>query len=172
MKILLDEQMTEASCVRYFPADAEVSSVKTLGLVETRNGDLLRMPVVRSFDAFVTLDQEIKFQQNLGALPFALIDIKVRRREWDTMRGWKLRAVGRVIGTEVNHWLLQGVKNDLYVCGEPLLDESKREMLARKLLNDGGDMHCSHYREYYEELFLKIRRETLRGKGGDGGREP
>ena len=73
MRVLLDEQL---------PVDlAEVLHGHTVDTVVGRgwagikNGDLLQR-MRGEYDALVTLDQGIEFQQNLSALPFAVLLVR------------------------------------------------------------------------------------------------
>lgn len=70
MRILLDEN---------FPADFakqfsghEVHTVHSLGWAGIKNGELLRRAYAVC-DAFVTLDRNLEFQQNIKVLPFGIV---------------------------------------------------------------------------------------------------
>jgi hypothetical protein len=71
MRVLLDE------CVpRPFGnllAPHAVSTVAKEGWKGVKNGALLRAAATEKFDAFVTVDRNIFFEQNLTALPVAVV---------------------------------------------------------------------------------------------------
>jgi hypothetical protein len=73
MRILLDEDLP-----RRFGAllvDHEVSTVPRSGWAGIKNGKLLALAATR-FDVFITMDQNLEFQQNLATLPIAVLIIK------------------------------------------------------------------------------------------------
>ena len=70
MRILFDESMP-----RPLAADLTGHDVKTVvqcGWSGTQNGKLLAL-ASQSFDVLITADRNIKHQQNLGALPIAVV---------------------------------------------------------------------------------------------------
>lgn len=73
MRILLDEN---------FPADFakllvghEVSTVHSLGWSGIKNGELLRR-AHSICEAFITLDRNLEFQQNIKVLPFGVVGVR------------------------------------------------------------------------------------------------
>ena len=70
MRILLDE-CVHAGIKKAFP-DHTVSTVPEAGSSGIKNGKLLALFGGR-FDVFPTLDQNIRHQQNLTNLPFAIL---------------------------------------------------------------------------------------------------
>jgi hypothetical protein len=55
----------------------ELSTVVGLGWAGVRNGDLL-VRAVGQFDAFVTVDRNLVFQQRIDDLPFAVLVLRAR----------------------------------------------------------------------------------------------
>jgi len=74
MRILLDE-CVHAGIGRAFPGHS-VSTVPQAGWSGIENGRLLAL-IGGNFDAFVTIDQNIRHQQNLAGLPFAIVFVSV-----------------------------------------------------------------------------------------------
>ena len=75
MRILLDENLDwrlERSLSGH-----TVESVQRNGWAGTKNGELLRR-AAGSFDAFITMDGNIVFQQNYAQLPLLLIALRAR----------------------------------------------------------------------------------------------
>jgi hypothetical protein len=70
VRVLLDEQLPVDLAAEIH--SHEVDTVVGLGWQGITNGELLRRASGR-FDALVTMDRNIEFQQNLAALPFGII---------------------------------------------------------------------------------------------------
>lgn len=71
MHILLDESLPHR-LKQHLPADFVVQTVQQKGWSGKRNGELLRL-AEQSFDAFVTMDRGIEYQQNLAGFDLAVI---------------------------------------------------------------------------------------------------
>lgn len=56
-----------------------------MGWSGTRNGELLSR-AASQFDVFVTADQNLQYQQNLGALPVAVIILAAKNNRINTLR--------------------------------------------------------------------------------------
>lgn len=74
VRILLDECIDRR--FRSHIKEHEVRTVPEMGWAGTRNGDLLKT-ATEKFDVFVTVDQNLYFQQNLRDLPIAVIVLRV-----------------------------------------------------------------------------------------------
>ena len=74
MRILLDE-CVHAGIKKAFPGH-EVQTVPEAGWSGIKNGKLLAL-VAGHFDVFVTIGQNIRHQQNLASLPFAILFVSV-----------------------------------------------------------------------------------------------
>jgi hypothetical protein len=74
MRILLDE-CVHAGIKKAFPGHA-VQTVSEMGWNGVKNGKLLAL-IDGNFDLFLTIDQNIRHQQNLANLPFAMLFISV-----------------------------------------------------------------------------------------------
>jgi predicted nuclease of predicted toxin-antitoxin system len=75
MRILLDESLPRP--LREELPGHSVKTVADAGWSAIENGELLRLAATQ-FDVFVTADQNLQFQQNLGALPLAVIVLAAR----------------------------------------------------------------------------------------------
>lgn len=75
MKIFLDE------CIDWLLAraivDHETKTARQMGWTATTNGALLEL-AAKEFDAFVTVDRNLAFQQNVAALPIAVIVLRAK----------------------------------------------------------------------------------------------
>jgi len=83
MKLLLDE-CTPTRLKSEF-SGYEVRTVQEAGLKGLKNGALLRM-ASREFDVLITVDQNIPFQQNLSALPIAVVILVARSNRYSELR--------------------------------------------------------------------------------------
>lgn len=70
MRILLDESLPRP-LARLLPGH-DVRTVSAAGWTGMQNGELLRL-AADSFDVFLTADQHLEYQQNLNALPIAVV---------------------------------------------------------------------------------------------------
>ena len=76
MRVLLDENL-DWRVVRYFDADFQVTTVSRQGWKGMRNGELLEQAAA-TFDALVTMDRGIEYQQNLRKYEIGIILISAR----------------------------------------------------------------------------------------------
>lgn len=83
MRILLDESLPRR--LRNDLSGRMVVTVAQCGWSGLENGELLRVAAGR-FDAFLTADQNIEYQQNLSALPLAVLVLKARNNTYGTLR--------------------------------------------------------------------------------------
>jgi predicted nuclease of predicted toxin-antitoxin system len=72
MRILLDEPVPRR--LGSLLIGHEATTVPRIGWAGIKNGKLLALAATK-FDAFLTTDQNIEFQQNLAALPLAILVI-------------------------------------------------------------------------------------------------
>lgn len=73
MRILLDEDLPRR--LAELLIGHEVSTVQGRGWSCIKNGQLLRLAGAE-FDAFLTMDRNLEFQQNLAALPIAILVVE------------------------------------------------------------------------------------------------
>ena len=78
MKLLLDESVPRrlATC---FPDTFEIKTVPDMGWAGTENGALLRLSASQGFNALITADQNIEYQQNMDTLPITIIVLIAHR---------------------------------------------------------------------------------------------
>lgn len=76
MRILLDESLP--SGIAALLTGHQSITVQQAGWSGVKNGKLLALAATQ-FDVFLTVDQSIEFQQNLTALPIAVVVLVVRR---------------------------------------------------------------------------------------------
>ena len=78
MKLLLDENLSHR--LRPLLRGHDVFSVKYMGWREIANGALLAKAVESGFDAVLTMDYGIEYEQNLSALPCAVVIIEAESK--------------------------------------------------------------------------------------------
>jgi len=83
MRILLDESLPRRLSREL--AGHSVRTVSEVGWSSVENGELLRRAAGK-FDVFVTADQNLQFQQNLGALPLTGITLVARTNKLEELR--------------------------------------------------------------------------------------
>lgn len=66
MRVLLDECLPRQ--LKWQLPGHDVATVPERGWAGTKNGELLRLAAAE-FDVFVTVDQNLRFQRNLGPAP-------------------------------------------------------------------------------------------------------
>lgn len=91
MKVLRDE------CVDWRLArdvvGHEIRTARQMGWTAIKNGELLTL-AAEQFDVFVTVDRNLSFQQNLGALPVAVVVLKAKTNRLAYSRPSSLRREG------------------------------------------------------------------------------
>ena len=83
MRVLLDECVPKQ--VMSSLADHEVRTVGRMGWSGKKNGELLRLAATR-FDVFVTVDQNLAYQQEVRHLEIAVVTLVANSNEIDTLR--------------------------------------------------------------------------------------
>jgi hypothetical protein len=90
MRILLDESLPRR--LRTEIIGHSVKTVADMGWSALQNGALLRRATA-DFDVFVTADQNLQYQQNLAALPLAVVVVISRTNRFDDI----VRLVPRLL---------------------------------------------------------------------------
>ena len=83
MRILLDESLPRP-LARLLP-EHDVRTVAAMGWGGKRNGELLQLAAA-DFDALLTADQNLEHEQNLGALPVAVIILVAPTNRMESLR--------------------------------------------------------------------------------------
>ena len=85
MKILLDENMPTK--VKYdFGEQHEVSTVRDMDWLGKKNGELLGLSALNGFDIFVTLDKNLRNQQNLNKVDLKFILLLAKDNKHQTLQ--------------------------------------------------------------------------------------
>lgn len=68
-------------------------------LVRSKNGDLLRRAHAAAFDAFLTADQNLQYQQNLAGFSVSIVVLAARSNRYEDLRPLAGRAIMRLSGS-------------------------------------------------------------------------
>lgn len=82
MRVLLDECLPRR--LKTVLGGHEVQTVPEAGWSGKENGDLLRL-AAESFDAFVTIDQNLQYQQNLKDTEIAVVVLECQTNRFDDL---------------------------------------------------------------------------------------
>lgn len=78
MKVLLDENI-DVRFKHHFPDGYTVYTVKDMDWNGIKNGELLLLIKENAFDAWVVVDKNIPYQQNINTLPCLVVVLDVYR---------------------------------------------------------------------------------------------
>jgi hypothetical protein len=84
MKLLLDENLPHA--LRLELPGHDVFTVHFLGWDGIRNGMLLARAAADGFDAMITMDNGVPYQQNLATLPLSVVVLTARSNDMDDLQ--------------------------------------------------------------------------------------
>ncbi|MVN22615.1 DUF5615 family PIN-like protein [Mucilaginibacter arboris] len=77
MKILLDESVPRK--LKYdFEGEHQVVTVRDMGWLGKKNGELLKLLTENRFELFITVDRNLPYQQNLQRLPLTIIVLRAK----------------------------------------------------------------------------------------------
>lgn len=99
MKILIDENI-DVGFKDYFTG-YDIQTVHDLGWQSKQNGELMKLTNDAGFDYFITLDKNIKHQQNLKKLKFKIILLHSKNSKIDTLKEFIQKIIDSIkSGTE------------------------------------------------------------------------
>lgn len=84
MRVLLDECLPR-QLARDLPGH-DVTTIQREGWAGTKNGALLQLAGAAGFEAFVTVDKGVEFQQRVGALPFGVVALRAASNDVADLR--------------------------------------------------------------------------------------
>ena len=105
MRVLLDECVT-----RYLKRDLvghEVDAVEEAGFKGLKNGRLLQAASGR-YDVLITVDQNLRYQQNLSTLAIAVIVLRARRSTYAMLKPLIPRALEVLATIKVGELVVVG----------------------------------------------------------------
>lgn len=107
MRVFLDE------CVDWRLArdivGHEIRTARQLGWTAIKNGELLAL-AAREFDVFVTVDRNLSFQQNIGALSIAVIVLHARTNRLTDLRALITRLLPAIASATPGATVIVGTR--------------------------------------------------------------
>jgi len=85
MKMLLDENIP-FRLHKDFTGEHQVFSVNYMGWKSFTNGELLRRMLIEKFDALITWDQNIQFQQNFQKYPITVFVLRAPGNDYADLK--------------------------------------------------------------------------------------
>jgi predicted nuclease of predicted toxin-antitoxin system len=84
VKVLLDENLPHQ--LRLELPGHDCSTVAYMGWAGVENGELLRRAASSGFDALITKDANVQYQQNLASVPLAVVILRAPSNDMDDIR--------------------------------------------------------------------------------------
>ncbi len=85
MKILLDENLPR-KLKADFGTGHEVKTVRDMGWLGKKNGELLGLIVFNGFDYFVTIDKNLRYQQNIDRIELKIFLLLAKNNRRETLQ--------------------------------------------------------------------------------------
>jgi len=85
MKLLLDENLPVKLKHRFIEKGLESYTLKDLKWLGSKNGELLRLMLKNSFTTFITIDNNLSFQQNFKNYPIQVAILICRDNTYETI---------------------------------------------------------------------------------------
>lgn len=84
MKLLLDETLPAKLKYQFTERGYDIFTTRNMKLFGTKNGDLLSLMLQNNFTTFITIDNNVAFQQNFKNYPIQVIVLVVHDNIYDT----------------------------------------------------------------------------------------
>ena len=85
MKLLLDESLPVKLKYRFIEKGFETFTTRDMNWLGTKNGDLLSLMLENNFTTFITIDNNIAFQQNFNNYSIQVIVLVAHDNTYDTI---------------------------------------------------------------------------------------
>ena len=95
MKLLLDEQMPR-KIATYFDTGAAVDHVQLVGWAGIKNGELLKLANAEGYDALISADKNMSYQQNVNMLPISVVVLHVLRLRIEDLAPLLPKAIAKL----------------------------------------------------------------------------
>jgi predicted nuclease of predicted toxin-antitoxin system len=100
MKILLDENIPTK--VKFdFGESFEVRTVRDMGWLGKKNGELLGLAAFNGFDIFITLDKNLRNQQNLNKVDLKFILLLPPNNKHQTLQPYLVKVKALLHGIDI-----------------------------------------------------------------------
>ena len=104
-RLLLDANMPRG--LRALLPDHEVRTAREMGWNRLTNGELLAAAEDAGFDAMITADRNIRYQQNLAGRKIALIELTTTH--WETIRDNVVKVQAAITHCNVGSYAMVGL---------------------------------------------------------------
>ena len=95
MKILLDENLPKQLKADFGP-DYDVRTVRDMGWMGKKNGELLGLIVFNGFDLFITIDKNLRHQQNLDRFELKIFLLLALNNRKETLQGLIVKIIDKI----------------------------------------------------------------------------
>ena len=85
MKLLLDESLPVKLKYRFIEKGFETFTTRDMKWLGTKNGDLLSLMLENDFTTFITIDNNVAFQQNFNNYPMQVIVLVAHDNTYETI---------------------------------------------------------------------------------------
>lgn len=85
MKLLLDENLPVKLKYRFVEKGLEAYTLKDMQWLGKKNGELLQLMILRSFTTFITIDNNLSFQQNFNNYSIQVVVLIAKDNTYDTI---------------------------------------------------------------------------------------
>lgn len=83
MKVLIDEQLPVKLKYRFQDAPREIYTVKDMGWLGRKNGELLQLMLDRKIEVLLTNDHNMYYQQRIEKYGVSIININTKTNDYD-----------------------------------------------------------------------------------------
>jgi predicted nuclease of predicted toxin-antitoxin system len=105
MKLLLDENLPKKLKLDFGTAH-EVKTVRDTGWNGKKNGELLGLMTLNGFDRFVTMDQNLRYQQNLIRFPIIIFVLIAENNKHQTIQPLIPKLIAKIEKINLNEKLI------------------------------------------------------------------
>jgi hypothetical protein len=95
MRVLLDESLPR-KLKTDFGEDYEVKTVRDMGWLGKKNGELMKLIQENKFDFFITVDKNLRYQQNLNKVDFSIFLLIAQNNKRDTLQELVLKVKDKI----------------------------------------------------------------------------
>lgn len=95
MKILLDENLPRKLKVD-FGDDFEVKTVRDMEWLGKKNGELLGLIEFNKFNFFITIDKNLRFQQNLNKFNITIFLLNAKSNRRENLQGMIFKIIEKI----------------------------------------------------------------------------
>jgi predicted nuclease of predicted toxin-antitoxin system len=85
MKLLLDENLPVKLKYRFIEKGFDTYTVKDMNWLGSKNGELLQLMLTNNFSTFITIDNNLNFQQNFSNYPIQVAVLIAKDNTYDTV---------------------------------------------------------------------------------------